>query len=379
MAVKQVKKILINCITMDRANLVPLCSKISYWSIQNISITIIGSQLLKQRLIDEMSCYVLEFIEVGNGFEISSKIIFVIQCIIRNIRGMMLLRTLKGQFDIVYSISSVLDLLIIPYALKCVDSKIVWVTIFDNLVTLKGTGKKSHRLLAVIFFKISLFFIKKADRVCAISDELKDYLSEFGVANEKLLLTGNAVQGELIRQAEAAKIIEYDALFVGRINDAKGIYDMVEVLKLIRSFRRHFILAIMGEGDLDTFSRYKKYIDKTGMEKNIIFLGQKTGLEKFKIFKKSRSFWFLSENESFGVALLEAVCCGLPAFAYNLLPYEKIYLHGEVVISPKGDFRDVAKNVLALFESGRFENAAGVRLLEKYRWESIAEMEIRFL
>jgi len=346
---------------------------------QNISITIIGSQLLKKRLSDEMSCFVFEFIEVGNSFDISSKIIFVIQGIIRNISGMMLLRRLKGQFDIVYSISSVLDLLIIPYALKCVDSKIVWVTVFDNLVTLKGSGNKFHRLLAAVFFKISLFFIKKADKVCAISDELKDYLSEFGISHDKLLLTGNAVQRELIRQAETAKIFEYDALYVGRINDAKGIYDMVKVLKIIMSFRRHFILAIMGEGDIDTLSRYKKYIVEAGLENNIIFLGQKTGLEKFNNFKKSRSFWFLSENESFGVALLEAVCCGLPAFAYNLSPYEKIYLHDEVLISPKGDFCDVAKNVLALFESGRFENAAGVRLLEKYSWESIAEMEIRSL
>ena len=373
------QKILINCITMDAANLAPLHAKISYWNKQNFKITIIGSQLLKQRLNDEMQCSYFEYFEIGKGFQVTGNILFLLKGILNNLRGLILIRKLKDQFDIVYSISSVLDLLIIPYALKIIDKKIKWVTVFDNLVTIKEPGNRIHRLLAWLFFIISLSLIKKADRVCAISEELRDYILAVGFKNAKLVLTGNAVESELIFQAETSKHFAYDALFAGRINEAKGIYDMIEVLKIILPQHRHFTLAILGQGDPDTLSKFKQYISHSGVEKNVIFLGQKTGLEKFNIFKKSKCFWFLSGNESFGVALLEAVCCGLPAFAYNLPPYEKLYQNGEVVISPKGDIRDVAKNVLSVFKSGKFENVEGARLLKKYSWESIAEIEMRYL
>jgi len=373
------QKILINGLSLDFANLAPLAEKVLYWNNQSFNTTIIGSQFLKNRLENEMQLSEFEYIEIGKGFQLSGTISFIFHCMLVNIRGLMLIRKFKGQFDIIYSISSVLDLILIPCVLKIIDKKIKWVTVFDNTVSIKDPGNRVVRLLAVLFFYISLHLIKKADRVCAISDDLRDYLLASGFKNGKLLVTGNAVESKLIQQAAASKYFEYDALFVGRINEVKGIYDMIEVLKIILPHYGQFKLAIIGEGTESTISKYKQYIFDSGLEKNVIFLNKKVALEKFNIFKKSKCFWFLSYNESFGVALLEAACCGLPAFVYDLSVYKKLYQNGELIISPIGDIRTVAKNVLALFSSARFENAAGVMLINKYSWEAIAEKEIRHL
>ena len=109
------------------------------------------------------------------------------------------------------------------------------------------------------------------------------------------------------------------------------------------------------------------------------FLGYKTGLEKFNIFKSSKCFLFLSESESFGIALLEAVCCGLPAFVYNLSPYKHIYKNNEVIISKKHDYKSVAEKVIQLFENKNFENKKGKLLVNKYSWDKIAKIELSSL
>lgn len=112
-----------------------------------------------------------------------------------------------------------------------------------------------------------------------------------------------------------------------------------------------------------------------GLERNVQFLGFRTGLEKFNIMKCAKCFWFLSVSESFGVSLLEAVCSGIPAFAYNLPQFSQIYQDGEVDISPKGDYKTVARKVIELLEKGNFTNEKGKLLIDKYNWEHVAEIE----
>jgi len=136
-------------------------------------------------------------------------------------------------------------------------------------------------------------------------------------------------------------------------------------------------LAIMGEGDEVTEKQFKKKIKEMGLENNVEFLGFRSGIEKFNILKSAKCFWFLSvsESESFGVALLEAVVSGIPAFAYDLPQFRWLYPDGEVNILPKGDYEMVAKKVIKLFESGNFRNIKGEKLLGKYSWEKAAKVE----
>ena len=113
------------------------------------------------------------------------------------------------------------------------------------------------------------------------------------------------------------------------------------------------------------------------LENKVQFLGFRTGQEKFNIIKSTKCFWFLSVSgsESFGVALLEAVCSGIPAFAYDLPQFSRIYQNGEIDISPKSDYKLVAQKVIKLFENGNLSNERGKMLLDKYSWEHVAEIE----
>lgn len=309
----------------------------------------------------------------------STKIGFLAHSLKRNVSVMLNSQAIfkENKFDLIYTPSSVLDFVIYPYFLKIIGKKIKWTTTFANVVPATDPGNKLIRLLVWFFFHISLKMIRKADMIFAATPELKDYLLGRKFRRDKITVTAFAVESELIEQARADDAYKIDALFTGRINETKGIYDLLRVLALVKKRYPCFQLAIMGEGDDVTKNKFKASIKKMNLENSVQLLGFKLGMEKYNIIKSAKSFWFLSvsESESFGVALLEAVCSGIPAFAYDLPQFARLYPDGEVNISPKGDYKAVAEKVIKLFESGNFQNVKGEKLLGKYSWEKIAEIE----
>ena len=304
-----------------------------------------------------------------------TKLRFMIHCLICNMKAILRLKNISGKYDVVYSPSSVLDLVIFPFFLKYFDRNIKWVTVFDNIVPFSDPGNRITRFLSWFFFRTSLILVRKADVIFVISEDLEDYLLKRGYNRKQLVLSSNGTENNLIKKAVANNKYDIGALYIGRINETKGIYDMLNVLEIVRERYPDFQLAIMGEGDKKTKKKFENKIKKMNLGENVQFLGYRAGQEKFDIIKSSKCFWFLSHSESFGIALLEAASSGIPAFAYDLPEYSRIYKNGEVDFSPKGDCELVAQKIIRLFKSGNFKNEAGEKLLGKYSWEKIAEIE----
>jgi len=371
-------KILINGVTLEEGNIIPLLSKIKNWQDSGNKISIIGNKCLKEK-IEKFNILKREykFIELKATRKIENKFYLIFEGLRRNLQ---LIKTIKNynSFDIVYSISSVLDLVIFPFYLKIISRRIKWATVFDNKVPLNDPGNKIVRFLAWVFFHLSLVFLRKADYVFAISKDLRNYLIKKGFDRNKIILTGNAVENNLIKKARKKENSNIDALFVGRINETKGIYDMLKVLEIVKKKYLNFQLAFIGTGDKVTENQFRNKILEMNLGGNIQFLGYQTGLEKFNFIKSSKCFWFLSksESESFGIALLEAVCCGLWAFVYDLVPFRSIYKNNEIIVSKIGDYRSVAKKVIELFDKKDFDNPHGKLLLNKYNWGRIAKIEL---
>lgn len=296
----------------------------------------------------------------------------------KNIKSYKSLRKLQKQnFKVVYSPSSVLDLIIVPYLLKRRCPSLIWVSVFDNTVPLKGPGSKIVRFLAWFFYGISLKMLRRADRIFTVTPELQKNLISRGFSQEKIILTGNAVETDLILKAQSDKKIKIDALFMGRINEKKGIYDLLEVLKIVVKKIPDFQLGILGEGDKPTEEAFKLKINKMELTENIILFGYKNGIEKYALIKSAKVFWFMSHDESFGVALLEAVCCGKPALVYRLSPYAEIYQQNEIKQFDFGAYRAIAKETWRIFKTKNFQNKAGEKLLKKYNWDKIITTEVK--
>lgn len=99
--------------------------------------------------------------------------------------------------------------------------------------------------------------LPRARRVVAVSRPLADVVASFGVPPDRIDVVGNGVDGELFRpsdRAEARARLGHggDArrwlLYVGRLEEAKGVLDLLEAFSLLARRRSDVRLVVVGEG-----------------------------------------------------------------------------------------------------------------------------------
>ena len=122
-------KILINGLTIEDGNIVPLLVKVKYWQSIGCLISIFGNKCLKEKIENLGIIGPYEFIELSNTKKIKNKYQLIKEALKRNITALKKINLFKG-YDIIYSVSSVLDLVILPWIIKKINKKVKWVTIF---------------------------------------------------------------------------------------------------------------------------------------------------------------------------------------------------------------------------------------------------------
>lgn len=102
-------------------------------------------------------------------------------------------------------------------------------------------------------------------------------------------------------------------LFVGRVEERKGMYELIEIAKYLRNSGLLFELNIVGGGDL--FDTLKAKINELGMDQTVIFHGLITNKKKLMSFyEEASAFIFTSHDEGFPRVLYEAMATALPIF-----------------------------------------------------------------
>ena len=101
---------------------------------------------------------------------------------------------------------------------------------------------------------------------------------------------------------------------IGRLFKAKGYPYLIEAIKILKSKYPDIKLLIIGEGEeknkLETQTR------ELNLEKNIFFLGRKENVSN--CLNASDIFILASLWEGFGLAIVEAMACGLPVITTNV-------------------------------------------------------------
>ncbi|PIS14952.1 hypothetical protein COT63_02560 [Candidatus Shapirobacteria bacterium CG09_land_8_20_14_0_10_38_17] len=353
-----------------------LVQKMLYWQKKEINIKMVCPEdIIPQfkKLIKDIS-----YVKIPHCKIAKNKFVLVFELLKRSFTTCFFIPQITKDTDVLYSISSVLDVLLLPFFIKIFKSQITWTALFENKVYLCRPGNFFIRLLAFWFYQISLLLLRKADKIFVISPELKSFLINRGFKKEKIILTGNAVDRGKIKKAIALKKHWCDGLFLGRIDEAKGVFDLVKICQLVVKKYPDFILWITGSGDQNTKNKLVKKIKELKLGKNIKLLGYVSGFKKFRLLANCRVFLFPSKSESFGVALLEAICSGKIAIAYDLPAYKTIYLNNELITVPLNDINAFAKKVINVLNQKRFKNINGLKLLNspQYQYDHLAQLEM---
>ena len=108
---------------------------------------------------------------------------------------------------------------------------------------------------------------------------------------------------------------ERSLLYVGKIEDRRNVYFLVEVFRILRKKCEDIHLVLVGGGEPEYVDRFLKSIAIEIEEKKIIYIPKASQRELADIYKKSDIFIFTSNYEIFGMVLLEAMYFRLPVFS----------------------------------------------------------------
>lgn len=113
-------------------------------------------------------------------------------------------------------------------------------------------------------------------------------------------------------------------------------------------------LVLIGDGP--ERSRIENMVHEMNIHDDVCFLGNQEDF--IPVLQSSNLFLLPSENESFGLAALEALSCGVPVVASNAEGIPEVVLNREVgLLSDVGDIENMAKNALTILTNNSLHEA----------------------
>lgn len=223
-------------------------------------------------------------------------------------------------------------------------------TLHGTDITLVGNARS--------YLPITRFSIMESDGITAPSQYLKQATyDKLNVPTSlPIEVIGNFIDGERFKPAECHTVEKVKTCFkehTGRerilvhtsnFRPVKRISDVVKIFALVQKQIPTRLLLI---GDGPERSRVEDEVRAAGLNENVRFLGK---LETFEdILQQSDVFLLPSESESFGLAALEAMACGIPVVASRAGGIPEVVVHGKTgFLSDVGDVQDMANNVLTI-------------------------------
>jgi len=167
---------------------------------------------------------------------------------------------------------------------------------------------------ASFYYKIMKFF-SYVDKYIVLSGSQKRKLEQFGVDPEKLFLKPNFIDIKVLPPAD-----KKDFIFVGRLEESKGIMLLIESWKKLSS---DFKLVVVGEGPL------MAKIKRLNLSDNIKLLGKQGHEQTINLISRSKYMIHPSViYETFGLTIVEAMRCATPVIGFNIGTRQELILDG---------------------------------------------------
>ncbi len=164
-------------------------------------------------------------------------------------------------------------------------------------------------------------------------------------------------------------------LYAGRLVRWKGVEYLIKAMTEI--VPENTVLWVAGEGEYGPV--LQQMARELGVDDRVRFLG-KLGQDDLAALYRNCAMLVATSfvNETFGMALCEAMACGTPVVASDFGGFREVVVEGETGfrVSPQ-DPRDLAAKITALLASPQLRDRMGQagrrRVLEMFSWKAVAD------
>jgi glycosyltransferase involved in cell wall biosynthesis len=231
--------------------------------------------------------------------------------------------------------------------------------------------RASGRLLGIIkppFERfVDKYVLRRANRVICVSEAEAGIIRERFAISNKIVVIHPGVNADEIKDAEPFKFNGKLVLYVGRLERYKNIQRVVEAIKYLP---QDFAFYVIGEGSYR--SELAAIIERNQLGARVRLLGARTDTDLYRWIKTSSLLVNLSEVESFGITVLEALAAGKPVLINGKTGLRELALRFGCAISLI-NLEGVNSLELARAIDRAVHAEIGPVDLGDFRWESIAD------
>ena len=249
---------------------------------------------------------------------------------------------LKAELDLVhvhYAIPHATSAWIAAQMLGEARSLPIVTTLHGTDVTLVGLHPSFH--------EITRFSIEQSGGITAVSQFLKKQtVADFEVPPERITVIPNFVDAKTFRpdpdkrhRKALADPGEKIVMHVSNFRPVKRVGDVVEIFARVCEKERARLVMV---GDGPERARAIMHAEELGVADRVVFLGKHPAVHE--ILSSADLFLLPSESESFGLAALEAMACGVPVVASDAGGMPEVVEHDHAgYLLPPGDVASMAR------------------------------------
>lgn len=275
-----------------------------------------------------------------------------------------------------------LDILHVHYAMPHAISAILARDLADHdvkvITTLHGTDI-SVLSFDSVFKKMIKYGIEKSDAVTAVSHSLVDQTNTSLKVNKDISVIYNFVneneyyKKELPYLKEQYHIKPHEKIVI-HISNFRKIKRIEDVIQTFYKIQEGVPAKLLLVGDGPETSSAFNLVEKLGITEHVLFLGKQKKISD--LLSISDLILLMSEQESFGLVLLEAMNCEVPSIGTNVGGIPEVIRHGETgYLVELGEVDQAAKYALHLLRDDalldQFAKAAYEYARESFRSDII--------
>ena len=233
--------------------------------------------------------------------------------------------------------------------------------------------------------------LKQADAFIAISKPVGREFEESGA--DPIFEIPNGIDSDLFKpMPESREFLRKElglpmgdtiAVYSGKLNQGKGLGTLLLAWEKVCAGRQGTHLVLVGSGGGQSLSCEDQLRDMVRERKlSVIFTGYVENVHEY--LQAGDMFLFPSENEAFGLSLVEAMSCGLPVIASRVGGIPEIVSHADngILVEPADPDR-LAIEIEGLIEqpalAGKLGESARKTVCERYSIKAVARQYYELL